>query len=34
MIKIKTKLLEYVVIFVNKILKKYNEGRDKKEIYN
>ena len=25
MIKIKTKLFEYLIIFVNKILKKYNE---------
>ena len=31
MIKIKTKLFEYAIIFVNKILKKYNGGRDKRD---
>ena len=31
MIKIKTKLFEYLIIFVNKILKKYNEGKEKKD---
>ena len=31
MIKLKTKIFEYIIIFVNKILKKYNEGKEKKD---
>jgi len=31
MIKLKTNIFEYLIIFVNKILKKYNEGKEKKD---
>ena len=31
MIKLKTNIFEYIIIFVNKILKKYNEGKEKKD---